>query len=193
MNREPDKYPTRFGKGWSYQSVQQVLDNPVYHGYIRWGKQSNWQNERRKGTTDNCIIAKGIHEAIIDDELWEITQARRKQKSKIYTPVKLENMHYLLSGLAKCPQCGASMITQRTQRIRKSDGKKFWYRYYGCSQWANKKAMCKPNLVNADLLEQRVLMRIKDFVQNPALPQLISISHRKRYKSTRTGRSNQDN
>lgn len=150
--------------------MKQVLDNPTYAGYIRWGKQQNWSTKRRKGTTDEYILVKGTHEPIMTEELWERTRELRKDKK---APEKLQNMHYLLSGLAKCPDCGASMVSQRSQRKRK-DGSKVWYRYYCCSQWANKKAICKPNLVKADLLEQQVIERIKDFVRNPHLPQILA-------------------
>lgn len=174
LNSDSDTYPTKQGKGWSYQSVQQVLDNPTYAGYIRWGLHSNWAKKRRKATTDEYVLAKGQHKAIIDEDLWQRTQIRRKQQKEKHKTEKLENIHYLLSALARCPECNAAMTTQRSCRKRKSDGEKFWYRYYGCSQWANKKAICHPNLVKADLLEQRVIKRIKDFVQNPKLPELLA-------------------
>ncbi len=173
LNSEPDKYPTKQGKGWTYQSVQQVLDNPTYAGYVRWGQFTNWNKKRREGKTDDYIIVKGQHVPIITEELWQLTQARRKQQKEKYTQEKLENTHYLLSGLARCPECGAAMVSQRSCRTRKSDGKKIWYRYYGCSQWANKKAICHPNLVKAEVLEKRVIGRINDFVQNPLLPELL--------------------
>ncbi|WP_040214688.1 recombinase family protein [Clostridium polynesiense] len=173
LNSEPEKYPTRMGKGWSYQSIQQVLDNPTYNGYIRWGLYSDWSKKRRKGMSENYVLAKGQHEAIIDDLLWTQTQERRKHQCELYTASRLENIRYLLSGLGKCPECGSSMISHRTQRTRKSDGSKIWYRYYVCSRWANKKGMCRPNLVNADVLEKEVLERIKEFVQNPNLPELL--------------------
>ncbi|MDI6600227.1 MAG: recombinase family protein [Thermoanaerobacteraceae bacterium] len=171
LNRNLDQYATKNHKSWSYATVKQVLDNPTYAGYIRWGKQQNWSKERRKGTTKEYVLVKGKHEPIISEELWQRTQELRQGKK---APEKLKNMHYLLSGLAKCPQYGASMISQRTQRTRKSDGAKFWYRFYGCSQWANKKAICKPNLVKADLLEQQVLERIRTFARNPRLPELLA-------------------
>ena len=170
LNCNLDKYATKNKKSWSYSTVKQVLDNPTYAGYIRWGKQQNWSTKRRKGTTDEYILVKGTHEPIMTEELWERTRELRKDKK---APEKLQNMHYLLSGLAKCPDCGASMVSQRSQRKRK-DGSKVWYRYYCCSQWANKKAVCKPNLIKANLLEQQVVERIMSFVKNPNLPEILA-------------------
>jgi site-specific DNA recombinase len=62
--------PPKNKKSWSYSTVKQVLDNPTYAGYIRWGKQQNWSTKRRKGTTDEYILVKGTHEPIITEELW---------------------------------------------------------------------------------------------------------------------------
>lgn len=170
LNNNLDIYATKNDKSWSYSTVKQVLDNPVYAGFIRWGKQQNWSKERRKGTTNEFILVKGTHDPIISEELWERTKELRKDKK---APEKHQNMHYLLSGLAKCPECGASMVSQRSSRKRK-DGSKVWYRYYCCSQWANKKAVCKPNLIKANLLEQQVVERIMSFVKNPNLPEILA-------------------
>lgn len=163
LNRNLDKYGTKKGKSWSYATVRQVLDNPVYVGKIRWGVHKDWNTKRRAGQTDDIVLEKGKHEAIIDEPLWERARLRRKLASK--EPVNIHKLTYLLSGLLKCPDCGASMISHRTQRNTK-DGKKL-HRYYACSQWANKKAVCKPNLVKAEDVESIVLSKIREFINKP--------------------------
>lgn len=163
LNRNLDKYGTKNSKSWSYSTVRQVLDNPVYIGKIRWGVHTNWNTERRAGQTDDFVLEKGKHDVIIDDSLWERTRLRREIASK--QPVNIYKLTYLLSGLLKCPDCGASMISHRTQRNTK-DGKKL-HRYYACSQWANKKAVCRPNLVKAEDVENIVLTKIREFINKP--------------------------
>jgi site-specific DNA recombinase len=61
-----------------------VLDNPTYAGYIRWGKQQDWSKKRRAGTTDDYVLVRGRHEAIISEELWQRTQELRKGKKAPY-------------------------------------------------------------------------------------------------------------
>lgn len=67
LNRNLNEYATKNNKSWSYATVKQVLDNPVYAGYIRWGKQQNWSKERRKGTTEDYVLVRGNHDPIITD------------------------------------------------------------------------------------------------------------------------------
>ncbi|PKM93537.1 MAG: hypothetical protein CVU84_15275 [Firmicutes bacterium HGW-Firmicutes-1] len=170
LNNNLDEFSTKNNKSWSYATIKTILDNPVYAGYIRWGKQLNWEKERRKGTTNNYTLSEGIHESIISEELWELTREIRKGKK---APEKITNLHYLLSGLAKCPVCGASMVSHRTKGALKNGGI-VYYRYYACSQWANKKAICKPNLVKAATLEDQVIKRISRFINSPNLYEILN-------------------
>lgn len=62
------------------------------------------------------------------------------------------------------------MVSHRT----KKKGKDEYYRYYCCSQWANKKAICKPNLINAKNTEKIVIEEIKKFVSQPNVINAIS-------------------
>lgn len=165
LNRNLDEHPTKKGNTWAYSTIKQVLDNPTYAGKIRWGVREDWNKKRRKGITEDFILADGQHQAVISDELWQRTQIKRKEVGK--TPEKLKNMHYLLSGLAKCPECGSAMVSHRTYRKKKS-GEQVYYRYYSCSKWnTHKGEVCHPNSVKADILEEQVIKEIKTFVNNP--------------------------
>lgn len=123
LNKECIK--TRNGKHWSINSIKTIINNPLYAGYIRWGLMNDWDKKRRKGKTDNFVLVKGLHTAIISEETWET--AISISKSKAHTPSKVFEGDYILTGLLKCPTCGASMISHR---IKKRDGS--FYRYYQC-------------------------------------------------------------
>ena len=147
---------------WSINSIKQIIDNPVYAGYIRWGKYMDWSKKRRQGKQEEYVISEGIHQPIITDETWEksqkIREVRGKQSEKVYEG------DYLLTGLIRCPVCGASMISHRTAK-RCKPGE--YYRYYQCSSFFNKGVkVCSSNLINADLAEEYVLKTINRVVNS---------------------------
>jgi site-specific DNA recombinase len=152
-------------KDWSINSVKQILDNPLYAGYIRWGKYKFWEKKRRKGKTEDFVFEKGAHIPIITEEVWEKAKAIRDIRGK--KPEKLYEGNFLLTGLLKCPICGASMVSHKTKKYKKPGE---YHRYYMCGNHANKgKASCSANLVNADYAEEYVLKNIEKLVTTPAI------------------------
>lgn len=101
---------------WVPASVRDILGNPVYNGKIRW----NWRPknkkmldgevriERPRSSLADCIIVDGLHEAIIDDETWNLTQTLIAQNPPHPGPSQypLKNP---LSGIVYCGKCGRSM------------------------------------------------------------------------------------
>lgn len=153
---------TMKGIDWSINSIKQIIDNPIYIGYIRWGQHMDWSKKRRQGKQEEYILSEGTHIPIITKDIWEksrkIRDARGKQSEKIYEG------DYLLTGLIRCPVCGASMISHRTPKRGKP---REYYRYYQCSNFFNKGSnVCKSNLINADKAEEYVLDRINEFVNS---------------------------
>lgn len=169
LNVRLDKYSTKKNNAWSYSTVKQILDNPIYIGKIRWGIQKDWNKKRRSGTSENYILSDGIHEPIITQDLWDRTRLKRKLVGK--KPNKKVHITYLLSGLPKCPECGSSMTSHR---IKKKTGQSEYYRYYACSRWANTKTQCKPNLIYAQQTEEFIVNKIKEFINQPNIIQVIA-------------------
>lgn len=123
---------------FSAVTIRRILENPVYHGKIAFGRRksekvSGTRNTYRIVKQDDYMVYDGIHKAIIDEDTWKKVQEKRKVQAKRYERVnrgKDEKIH-LLSGLLRCPICGASMYGNKS--VKKKNGKHYKdYFYYGC-------------------------------------------------------------
>ena len=122
---------------FSAHTVKTIIDNPVYTGKIAYGRRHIERVEiddeteiTRRIKNDEYGLYDGKHEAIIEQSLWD--DAHRK---RIATGIGHEKTHsldheHILSGILKCPICGASMYGT-VNRKKKKDGsgyyKDSWY------------------------------------------------------------------
>lgn len=177
-------FRTKRGNSFSTSAVKEILMNPVYCGKIRYNRFEDWNETRRRGKNSDPIIADGDHEAIIDENLWNQVQNLREKKS--FLPQRTFDGKYLLTGIMKCPECGASMVASRTTNTLK-DGTKKVIRYYSCGAFRSKgSSVCHANSVRADYAEQLVLDELKHLITDDLfLEQVVDDINVKRTESIR--------
>lgn len=105
-----DGYRTLYGKPFENRTIEYILRNPIYKGYLRYtpgkGSKHHYHNVEP-------IIYKGLHDAIIPPEMWEQAEKRMNDVKKAHkkycadTAVKHELM---LRGLLKCSSCGSTLV-----------------------------------------------------------------------------------
>ena len=111
VNKEGHK-TKRNGK-FAVKPVKTILTNPVYIGKIRYNVRQDWSRKRRNNINANPILFRdGIHEPIIDEETWDKVQVLLKEKSKKHN--KVYDCEFPLTGILKCPVCGAGMTISRS-------------------------------------------------------------------------------
>lgn len=78
-----DKASVNISRRFSASFVKGILDNPIYAGYISYGRR---KTEKIEGTNNEYHVVKqqefplyeGIHEAIIEKEQWHRVQEKRR-------------------------------------------------------------------------------------------------------------------
>lgn len=162
---------TKNNKDFTQSTVNIILKNPIYKGYIRFNQVVDWEKKRRKGTNPNHILVKGIHKPIIDEETWEQAKALMERRST-GTPRQYTGK-FPLTSITKCPECGSYMTSMYGPK--RKDGTKL--RYYVCGRYHNGgKALCNPNTVNASVLEQAVYDRLAKALQSDSVLDAITNS-----------------
>lgn len=178
-----NKIPRKNGKNplFSAHLIRLILDNPVYCGKIAFGRR---KNEKVVGTRDKYHIVKqddymvyeGVHEAIIDEEIWNKAQEKRKVQSKKYEHVnkgKDEKIH-LLSGLLRCPVCGAGMYGNKSVKKRNGHHYKDYF-YYGCKHRSKTRghACTYSKQLQEEKLDSAVAEVISKMVSNPKFADMM--------------------
>ena len=100
---------TTRGNLWENRTVDYILRNPVYIGKIRWNPNGR---TRRNYDDPNIMIVDGQHEPIIDEDSFNKVQAvyevNQKRHAR-YAHDTGKKYMYMLHGLVKCSDCGASL------------------------------------------------------------------------------------
>jgi len=167
---------------FSANLIRQILDNPVYCGKISYGRR---KNEKVAGTRgqyhivkqDTFMLSDGIHEAIVDMDLWEKAQEKRKSQAGKYEHInkgKDERIH-LLSGLLKCPLCEAGMYGNKSTKKKKNGEHYKDYFYYGCKhrRLYNGHSCTYNKQLNEEKLDTAVAEIISKLVSNPKFADLM--------------------
>ena len=117
---------TQSGKFWGASRLNAILSNPHYKGMIRYGyyKQELVPGEgftvkKKQTINDNYILVNGLHEGIVDEELWQAANDRNHGSAPVKRSRELKNP---LAGLLVCKKCGRAM--KRFMNTSRSNGNK---------------------------------------------------------------------
>ena len=178
------KIPRQNGKNPLFDAgyIRKIIKNPVYCGKIAYGRRRTekvhgTRNEYRTVNKEDYILADGIHEGIISEELWKEAQIKALAQSKKYEHVnKSKNVRiHLLSGIVKCPICGTGMYGNKSIKKRKDGTKYKDFYYYGCkhrNMTRGHKCDYKKQ-INEEVLDAAVAEVIVKLVSNPKFAKMM--------------------
>lgn len=103
-------YRTRRGNKFENRTVQYILENPVYAGFIRWdidgrGSRSYYRDNKE-------MIVKGTHEPYLDETTYQTLQSRLKEDKRVhkkYDRNTAQKNEWALRGLVRCSACGGTL------------------------------------------------------------------------------------
>ena len=163
---------------WSTHTIKSILDNPVYTGYIVFGRRRTVEcvNQKtgeieyklRKQDQENYVWSdEQAHEPIISKELFDKAQLKRKNRACKGNRQIGQATKHLLSGLLKCPECGSGMVINYN-KWKNKDGTVKRTMTYICGHYnrSGTYGQCSRNGIASDLIEKEVVEYTKRLIHN---------------------------
>lgn len=147
---------TSHNKAFEKRSIEYILDNPCYAGYVRWNRTENATNIIKP--EDEWIIRDGQQEAIISNDVFETAQARRKSEYSPKYRRPSETITHWLSGVLKCSACGRTLTSSYN---RNRYGTK--YKSFQCYGYTKGKCL-KSHYISATKIEPIIMEAIKTVI-----------------------------
>ncbi|MCI8392900.1 MAG: recombinase family protein [Clostridia bacterium] len=173
---------TALYSSWKQTTIRRILDNRVYLGELVQFKRRkiNYKSKRRITVPEEeRYICKGTHEAIIDEDDFNVVQSILK-KNKSFKGTKHD---YLFKGLLYCAECNARLNVTYSNYALKRYGE---YRYtticYSYSRLYSD--VCTRHSNSIPELEEVLIKHIKEvctkYVNENLADELISMAKRKK-------------
>lgn len=145
---------------WSATAVGYILEKREYMGHTVLGKtisQNYKTKKRRKAEPEELMIFKNTHEAIVDEETWELAHRLRKTIRKPSYPDRPANP---LTGLVYCADCGRKM----THRQPSPTKKKIYDAddAYVCGSYRQLTRDCTMHFIKTSALQDLILSAIRE-------------------------------
>lgn len=145
---------------WSSTAVSYILEKREYMGHTVLGKtisQNYKTKKRRKAEPEELMIFKNTHEAIVDEETWELAHRLRKTIRKPSYPDRPANP---LTGLVYCADCGHKM----THRQPSPTKKKIYDAddAYVCGSYRQLTRDCTMHFIKTSALQDLILSAIRE-------------------------------
>ena len=162
--------------------IRKIIQNPVYCGKIAYGRRKTekvigTRNDYHFVPQDDYLLVEGLHDAIVSEEMWEQAQVKAVAQAKRYEHVNREKGEktHLLSGIVRCPVCGAGMYGNKSIKHRKDGTKYKDFFYYGCkhrNMTRGHKCDYKKQ-IHEEMLDEAVAEVIKRLVSNKKFADLM--------------------
>jgi hypothetical protein len=144
-------------RGWNRNTITRILKNVVYLGHVSNGNTKKVSYKSKKTLImpeEDRIIIKNMHEAIIDQETFNIVQdmiASRKG-------VRVKTYDWLLKGIIRCKECGKQLSIVPHSHPHKTTF------YLRCNTYANNTSLglCTPHSNNLETATNMIIDQIKN-------------------------------
>lgn len=176
---------TKKGNRWSRETINRMIKNQAYIGQVAYGTRRNvLQREyddsgkmskkkvQIKIDRREWQIVENAHPSLISDELFYKAQKIINSRNHERSP---RRAYHPLTGVLYCGKCGQGMVCQKRSNEKKN------YRYYICKTYHKYgREACDQTNINADKIEEDIIIDIKTLAINIPVEQLSITSNRKK-------------
>ncbi len=160
-------YTNRLGRKWRHEMLVKMLSNEFYNGYVTTGRK-----DLKNGGFE---AKKGIHEAIIDDELFAAVQ-QRLEANKQKAPVRKKDADQLFSSVVKCPKCGLGMYYIESHSTR--NGKKYPACMYRCGGANPNRGLCTGFCISTRKVDPPVLKKLEVLINSEVVENIAALAEK---------------
>ncbi len=140
---------------WADSTISHMLSRPEYLGHtvnFKTYRKSYKQKKQLKHNPSEWLIFENTHEAIVDQETYDIVQRIRDGRRRV-TPM---GEMPVLSGMVFCADCGAKLYQVRGRKLPQSE-------YMVCATYRKKgKAVCSSHQIRNTVIERQILDGIRN-------------------------------
>ena len=145
---------------WSSTAVGYILEKQEYMGHTVLGKTicENYKTKkRRKAKPEELMIFRDTHEAIVDEETWQLAHRLKKTIRKPSYPDRPANP---LTGLLYCADCGHKLTHHQPSPTKKKvyDADD----YYICGNYRQLTHDCTSHYIKTSTVEKLILTAIRE-------------------------------
>lgn len=140
---------------WAEQTVAQILEDKTYLGHTVVGKMvkpSYKSKAIKRIPAEQHKVFENTHEAIVDEETFELVQKVRENKRR---PAKVGGIEPF-SGLAYCADCGRPLQNHRAKSLTREQEN------FVCGAYRKRTTSCTAHYVRTVVLEKLVLAGIRN-------------------------------
>ncbi len=152
---------------WNAHTVSAMLQNPLYVGVLRQGRQRVVSYKVHKVVRvpeSEWDVVEGAVPPIVDRAVFDAAQRLHRRDTR--TPAERREV-YLFSGLVRCADCGRAMARHASKG----------YVYYACRTYREQsRTACGKHSIRLDALERAMLGAVREqlaFLDLPALAEEI--------------------
>jgi DNA invertase Pin-like site-specific DNA recombinase len=145
---------TRSGNLYQRRTIEYILQNPMYIGYVRWNRQHHSSHTVK--SKEDWIISKGTHEPIISDDIFNAAQERIKKELRPWKSRPVTDYKHWLTGIIKCDYCKKSLVASSTRNPNITT--------FQCSSYA--KGKCESNSVSSKILVPAIMDYLRNVINS---------------------------
>lgn len=144
---------------WDWSVVSDILSRQEYLGHtvnFKTGRKSYKNKKSYINPPSKWVIIKNTHDAIIDQETFDIVQRLKEGRKRANTPM---GEMPVLSGMLYCADCGKKLYVCRTKSLQPSAY------YYCCSTYRKRQGLCSAHQIRIKVIDSIVLNDIKMHIE----------------------------